>query len=221
MERIRPGDRAVAVESYGKWLSIEMASRRVLRVHLEMTGEWRVIERGQRWPKPRHLARVVLATADHEVMCFQAPKVEIGRVGDGRLDYLGPNLCSASPDLDAVRQRIADLADPTAQIGDVLLDQRLAAGIGNVYRCESLNEIGVHPESALGELDPDQVAGAYAFAAVALWDNRLRPKREVYRGGFAVYGRTGRDCRRCGGTIRVADLGTHARTTWWCERCQP
>jgi endonuclease-8 len=101
------------------------------------------------------------------------------------------------------------------EIGDALLDQRLVAGIGNLWRAEVLWEARISPWRPLGELDDGELLGALEIAhrlmRAAL--DRPRPPRRVYR-------RSGRACQRCGGLVRSAPQGEHARTAYWCPTCQ-
>lgn len=221
MERLRVGDVVQTVQSRGKYLEVEMARGVVLRTHLRMTGSWELYERGVRWRKPRHLARAVLEVPTATAVCFQAPVVEIGRVGDGRLDHLGPDLCRADADIDEVLARIRSWVDPGAEVGDVLLDQRIAAGIGNVYKCEALFACGVNPAARIGELDESTRSRLYQTAAGQLRANLGRERRVTFEGGLAVYGRDRQACRVCGSPIRCGERGGQARSTWWCPRCQP
>lgn len=221
MDRLKVGDTVARVESRGKYLEIEVERGLVLRSHLRMTGSWELYERGARWRKPRHLARAVLETEAAAAVCFAAPVVEIGRVGDGALDHLGPDLCVAPVDVDEIVRRMSEWADERAEIADVLLDQRLAAGIGNVYKCEALFACGVDPFTPLGKVEPATRRALYETAASQLQSNLGRDRRATLGDGLAVYGRHRQGCRVCGTGIRSAESGVHGRQTWWCPRCQP
>ena len=144
MYRLRVGDTVRSVEAVGKFLEIVVERGLALRTHLHMTGVWHLYEQGERWRRPRHLARAVLETESHVAVCFAAPTVEVGPAADDRLAHLGPDLCHADVDLDAVLERVAG-SDPSTEIAEVLLDQRLAAGIGNVYKNEVLWACEVSP----------------------------------------------------------------------------
>lgn len=221
MDRLKPGDVVERVASRGKYLEIEVERGLVLRSHLRMTGSWELYRRGERWRKPRHLARAVLETDAGVAVCFAAPVVEIGRRGDGALDHLGPDLCVVPVDLDEIVRRVESWADPRAPIGDVLLDQRLAAGIGNVYKCEALFACGIDPATPLAAVSAATVRRLYDTAATQLQSNLGRDRRITFRDGVAVYGRHRQGCRVCGTAIRSTQAGVHGRRTWWCPRCQP
>jgi len=220
MYRLRVGDLVSAVESRGKFLEIEVERGLVLRTHLRMTGSWDLYETGQRWRKPQHLARVVLQTPTHVAVCFAAPVVEVGTIGDGRLDHLGPDLCAEDVDIDACVARSMDV-DPRLQVADMLLDQRIAAGIGNVYKCETLFACGLDPFAPVGTIDEVGRRGLYATAARFLQANLGRWRRETHGGGVAVYDRAGQGCPSCLDRIRVRTHGVHGRMTFWCPSCQP
>jgi endonuclease-8 len=225
MNRLRAGDEVVEVRSRGKYLEIEVARGLVLRCHLRMTGRVDVYAPGERWRTPRHLVRAVLEVADAVVVCASAPVVEIGWVGDGALDHLGPDLCDADVDLDEILCRIDSWADPDATIGDVLLDQRFAAGIGNVHKCEALFACGIDPFRRLAHVTPAERRSLYDIAHRQLRSNLGPGRRRTVDGGLAVYGRAGQGCRVCGTGVRVTPVGdtdhrAGGRATWWCPRCQ-
>lgn len=227
--RPRPGERIDAVEAVGKHLLVRFSGGLTLRTHLRMTGSWHLYASGERWRKPRHLVRCLISVDGWDAVCFSAPVVtthptasEGGR--DGPLASLGPDLCGPDGGTPAVVAecvgRMAALHDPGDQIGDVLLDQRVAAGIGNVYRSEVCWAEAVHPMTPLGAVDQPTRHRLVATAARLLRANLGRADRTTVPGGLAVYGRAGRPCRRCGTAVatgRAAD----ARTAFWCPSCQP
>lgn len=221
MDRLKAGDVVSRVESRGKHLEIEVERGLILRSHLRMTGSWDLYERGARWRKPRHLARAVLETEVADAVCFAAPVVEIGRRGDGGLDHLGPDLCVDPVDIDEIVRRVDAWADPRADIADVLLDQRLAAGIGNVYKCEALFACGIDPFAPLATIPAEPRRRLYETAAVQLQANLGRDRRVTLGDGLAVYGRHRQGCRVCRTGIRSTTRGVHGRQTWWCPSCQP
>lgn len=221
MNRLKAGDVVREVRAHGKYLEVEVERGLILRTHLRMTGDWHLYEPGARWRQPRHLARAVLEVDGAVAVCFAAPVVEVGWRGDGALDHLGPDLCRPPVDVDEILRRVDAWADPDATIADVLLDQRLAAGIGNVYKCETLFACGVAPRTPLRAVDGETRRRLYETAADQLQANLGRWRRETFRGGLAVYGRERQGCRVCGSAIRTASDGVHGRTTWWCPTCQP
>ena len=219
MYRLRVGDTVRSVEAVGKFLEIVVERGLALRTHLHMTGVWHLYEQGERWRRPRHLARAVLETESHVAVCFAAPTVEVGPAADDRLAHLGPDLCHADVDLDAVLERVAG-SDPSTEIAEVLLDQRLAAGIGNVYKNEVLWACEVSPFRSLADVDEPMRRRLYETAAEQLQANLGRWKRQTHPKGLAVYNRAGQGCYRCLGRIRTIEHGDIGRRTWWCANCQ-
>jgi len=219
MYRLRVGDTVRSVEAVGKFLEIVVERGLALRTHLHMTGVWHLYEQGERWRRPRHLARAVLETESHVAVCFAAPTVEVGPAADDRLAHLGPDLCHADVDLDVVLERVAG-SDPSTEIAEVLLDQRLAAGIGNVYKNEVLWACELSPFRPLADVDEAMRRRLYETAAEQLQANLGRWKRQTHPKGLAVYNRAGQGCYRCLGRIRTIEHGDIGRRTWWCADCQ-
>ena len=219
MYRLRVGDVVRSVEAVGKFLEIVVERGLALRTHLHMTGVWHLYEQGERWRRPRHLARAVLETESHVAVCFAAPTIEVGPAADDRLAHLGPDLCHADVDLDAVLERVAG-SDSSTEIAEVLLDQRLAAGIGNVYKNEVLWACEVSPFRSLADVDEPMRRRLYETAAEQLQANLGRWKRQTHPKGLAVYNRAGQGCYRCLGRIRSIEHGDIGRRTWWCANCQ-
>lgn len=216
------------VEARGKHLLIASSDGLVLHTHQRMTGSWHVYAPGQHWARSSRAARVVLAVDDAVAVCFSAPVVEVLDERALRrhpaLRRLGPDLCDPYADLDEATARIGRLIDPTTTIGEALLDQRVACGVGNVYRCEVLFLHGIDPAVAVHEVDVATRRRLLETAAQLLRANLDRPTRttvdEADGGGLWVHGRAGRPCRRCGVPIEVTRLGEHARYVYRCPSCQ-
>lgn len=140
------------------------------------------------------------------------------------LGHLGPDLCVVGADLDGAVRRMATFASPDDEIADVLLDQRIAAGIGNVYKSEVLWRCELHPLTPLGRVDDAMRRRLLETAAAQLQANLSTRRRTTVAGppgSLAVYGRSRRGCRRCGAAIRSMRSGRDRRSTYWCPRCQP
>lgn len=224
-ERPRPGDRVEGVEAQGKHLLVHLASGLTLRTHLRMTGSWHLYRTGEPWRRPAGQARVVLEVdSGWQAVCFAAPDVETYRrgapgPGSRAIAELGPDLCRPDADLDAVLERLSAVP-PETGVGEALLDQRVAAGIGNVYKSEVCFACGVDPFTPLGELDEPARRRLYRTAHRLLRANLGSGPRRTHPGGLAVYGKPGRSCPRCGTAIKVRRQGAHARATYWCPGCQ-
>jgi endonuclease VIII len=227
-DRPRPGTRIDDVEARGKHLLVHFDDGLTLRTHLRMTGSWHLYRVGERWQKPAHLARVTLEVDTGWVaVCFAAPVVETHHRAVGLPDplaRLGPDLCrpDGSDDevLATVLERLAALSGPETEVGDALLDQRVAAGIGNVYKSEACFAVGVDPFTPVVELDVASRHRLWATASRQLRANLGSAERRTHERGLAVYGRRGQPCHRCGTPVRMARQGEAARSTYWCPSCQ-
>jgi len=213
-----------SVEARGKHLLIRFGNGATLHTHLGMLGAWRVHPGGAPPALPRARTGVAMATAHAGAVCRSAPVVELLDDASVRrhpvLRALGPDLCLPDVDLTAVADRIASI-DASTPVGVVLLDQRVAAGIGNVYRAEVLWACRVDPWTPVGALAGEATRELYATAARLLRVNLTnRGPRHTVPEGLAVYERAGRPCRRCGTPIRVASIGDPPRSAWWCPSCQ-
>lgn len=214
------------VLSRGKHLLIRIGESTV-HTHLKMEGAWHVYPAGTRWRRPGWQARVLLGTDDFLAVGFQLGIVEVVPRADeaGVVGHLGPDLLG--PDWDAGRAAANLAADPGRPIGLALLDQRVMAGVGNVYRNELCFLRGVHPATpvaAAGEL-LDWAELAHRLL-VANRDRTVRVTTGDRRRGRTtwVYGRAGRPCLRCGTLVESGPLGDDAapeRQIFWCARCQP
>ncbi|HEY2541477.1 MAG TPA: DNA-formamidopyrimidine glycosylase family protein [Gaiellaceae bacterium] len=191
-----------SVEAVGKNLLLRFEGGHVLRSHLRMTGRWRLEPRGTaRTGRPW----LVLRGAEHEGVLWNGPVLELDRPVAA-----GPDILDEEPDYDAMVARLR--AAPERQIGDALLDQRLVAGIGNIWRSEALWEARVSPWLPVADADVRPVLEA-AHRLMAASVAGVRPRYGVYR-------RAGRPCRRCGTPIRSHAQGDAARIAYWCPACQ-
>ncbi len=214
------GHRVDEVLSRGKHLFIRVGPASI-HSHLKMDGSWRIAPRGV----AAHTIRILL-TADG----VTAAGIDLGVLevlererDQDAVAHLGPDLLGADWD----PRRAADnlTADPDRGLAAALLDQRVMAGVGNVYSNELCFLFGRLPTSPVSTLaDPHRLA---VRARDMLWANRLRPNRTTTgntRTGrqLWVYGRSGQPCRRCGTPIARAgqsDL-TGDRISYWCPSCQ-
>jgi endonuclease-8 len=208
------GTTVTAVEANGKHLLIRFDSGLVLHTHMRMTGAWHLYRPGEAWRKPAGLARIVLKTADTVAVLFSAPVVELVREKEAVRDlaHLGPDLLATELDLDEVVRRAR--ASDRRTLGELLLDQRVAAGIGNIYKCESLWRLRRDPWQPPAELSDEELGKLYREARSlmqAALHGRFRP---------AVHGKTGRSCPRCLGRIACRRQGDPARFTYHCPTCQ-
>jgi endonuclease VIII len=216
-----------SVKSHGKHLEIRFDDDLVLHTHMRMTGSWHLYREGERWRRPLRQVRVSLVVPEWVAVCFNAPVVEtyrsINRTRHASAGGLGPDLCDQSADLAECVRRLAHYHDPQASIAEVLLDQRVMAGVGNVYRSEILWALELSPHAFIGSLesrDLVQVVNTAARMLRANLDHTRRVTTDRVPGGLAVYGRGFQPCARCGGTIDVSRVGEHNRVLYSCPECQ-
>lgn len=228
------GKTVTSVTAHGKHLVIELDDGAQLRMHLGMNGRVRTYDRARgdailaRMSPGRASLAIVVADAVH--IWIQARTVEISQrrspLRGVAVAQLGPDVLADDFDSRQAASRAAAHASRT--IADVLLDQRVAAGIGNIYKCEALFLRAIDPRTRVQALTIEQLAALYATAhelMSANVDPGPRVTRDLSgdaRGGerYYVYSRTGKPCVRCGSAIACAQLGEPMRWTWWCPRCQ-
>lgn len=231
------GAGVTAIDVHGKNMVIRIEPDWGIRIHLGMRGRWQHYAPGEPWRWRKHTASLALCTDTLEVGCFRAMKCELLRgVALARhpaLLRLGPDLLGDDVDFDRVVARAREPDRQRIAVGELLLDQRVAAGIGNVYRSEVLFAERVHPATPVHRLTDDQLRRLYARARELMQRNlgpgrrttttedrrRVADRRmlpELY-----VYGRHHQPCLVCRAPIEVARTGDQARTTYWCRACQP
>jgi endonuclease-8 len=215
------GRRVVSVETHGKHLFLRFEGDLVLHSHLRMTGAWAVYRHGARWRRSPRRAWLVLRARGHEVVEFDGPVLELMTASrtrfDQRLAALGPDVLADEFDAARFLRRLRE-DDPTRGIGDALLDQRLVAGIGNIWKAEGCWGACLDPWRPLREVGDDE-----ALAVIEHVRPRMRRAAESARkesGERHVYDRAGRPCSRCGTPIRARGQGEDNRTTFWCPGCQ-
>lgn len=216
----------------GKHLLLAFSGDLVLRTHMRMSGSWHLYRPGVAWRRPSSAARVVVGTDAAIAVAFDVPVAEwlegpraVARQPD--LAALGPDLLDPAFDAAEATRRLR--TRPDREIGEALLDQRALAGVGNVFKNEILFVAGVHPDRPVGRLSEAELAELLAAARRLLLANvgpgaplgrrttgALDPGKALF-----VYGRSGEPCRRCGAPIAFERQGIHARTTYFCPRCQP
>jgi endonuclease VIII len=202
-ERI-DGRRLERVEAVGKNLLLTFEDGTVVRSHLRMHGRWRVEPAGRPIEGTPWL---VLRGGAWQAVQRGGPVLALGRGQTGRL---GPDIMSLPPAFDAMVERFRR-ADQGRALGEALLDQRLVAGIGNMWKAESLVAAGLSPWAELRDVTDDQLRELLGLAASLMQEPRTR--RSVYR-------RAGRPCGRCGSAIRSWPQGDNARMAYWCPGCQ-
>jgi endonuclease-8 len=215
------------VESRGKWLLVHFSGDLILATHMLMSGSWHIYRVGERWKRSRSHMRVVLGTADLLAVAFDVP---VARFHSARglerfagVAGLGPDLLGTEFAADEAAARLLEQA--SEEVGNVLLNQRVVAGIGNVFKSEICFACGVYPFRQVGSLRAQEIecllgtARRLLAASAALGSRRttgsIHPAARLW-----VYRRAGSPCRRCGTPILMRKQGSGARSTYWCPDCQ-
>lgn len=221
------GQRVIEVVPRGKHMLTRTDAGMTLHTHFLMDGTWRLFRAGARWSGgPAHEIRVVLSNAHWSAVGYRLPVVELIPTAeeDRAVGHLGPDLLG--PDWDAAEAVGRLTSRPGLSIGEALLDQRNLAGIGNLYKNETLFLMGLNPWMPVEQVrDPASVvdlARRMLKLNTAHWEqattgNTARGQRHW------VFERSAMPCRRCGTPIRRALQGDPAveRITYWCPVCQP
>jgi endonuclease-8 len=211
--------------SLGKHLLTRVDGDITVHTHLKMEGNWRVSQ-ATTYPLRDHRIRLILANEQWEAVGYLLGIVEVIRTSreDQSVGHLGPDLLGPDWSVDEAVRRLS--SKPARTIGEALLDQTNVAGLGTIYRAETLFLRGVNPWSKVG--DVGDLPALLELARRLLEANKARGGTVTTgvnaRGaGTWVYGRAGRPCRRCGTLIRKANLGAviEERIAVWCPRCQP
>ncbi len=219
------GRQVTEVTAAGKRLLIRCGSITV-HSHLRMDGSWHVYRTGSRPQRRLRDVRVILgneqwsAAGDH---LGELDVIDSGREGDF-VGHLGPDILSDDFDVAIVVATIQSFGQRT--IGDLLLDQRVLAGIGTFYMSEGCFAGGINPWAAADDIaDPRGLVERIRLMMLANLGRAIQTTTGNLRNGEReyVHSRSGRPCRRCGTTIRVAPLhvGNHERVVFWCPHCQP
>ena len=206
------------VHAAGKHLLIDFSGGLTLRTHMRMNGSWHIYRPGERWQAPRSEMRIVLATADFVAVGFSIPVAEFlterAVARHGELRALGPDILT--DDFDAAEARTRMRARGGEEIANVLLNQRVIAGIGNIYKSESLFLAGVNPFRRVDDLTDQQLDDIVTNARKLMRASVV----STTRANRWVYERSGKLCRRCRTKIEYRKQGPDARGTHWCPVCQ-
>ena len=207
-----------AVEARGKHLLLTFANGRILHSHLRMTGAWHVYRASERWRRSERSAWLALSANGLTAVQFGGPVLELldrARIAlHPALRSLGPDLLDDDPQIGVAVERARTRSPRGRPIGEVLLDQSVSAGIGNVVRCEALYALRIDPWAPIEGISDATLTGL------------LERSRRVLQAGLeaggqlprTVYG--ARRCRRCGGAVRRRGQGDEARIVHWCPVCQ-
>jgi endonuclease-8 len=222
------GRTVVAVEARGKNLLVRFDDGRTLHVHLRMLGRLGFERPRSSFWKPRRTPHQLRLDVEGAVVVGdRIPVLRLLRAGaEARapdLVSLGPDLISPELDEDECVARLRALGK--RPVGEALLLQRALAGIGNIYKSETLFLEKVDPTAPVSALD-DATLHALVKRASALLKANLGDGPRITRTAltgpkFWVYGRRGRTCFRCGSTVDMIRQGAPpGRSTYYCRGCQ-
>jgi endonuclease-8 len=236
-----------SVTARGKHLLIAFSGDLILRTHMRMNGSWHLYRPDARWQRPARDMRVLVGTDYAVAVGFNVPVAELLTRRElerhKQLGALGPDLLAGfgrgtptGPDREpfASAEAIRRIRTHAREaIADVLLNQRVVAGIGNVFKSEILFVAGIYPFTPVSRLDDADLQRIVAVALDQLRSNVLDRSRTLTPGigrrttrsldpnaKLWVYSRGGKPCRTCGAAILSRKTGVDARVTYWCPKCQ-
>jgi endonuclease-8 len=235
------------VEARGKWCLMFFSGDLILVSHMLMSGSWHIYRVGEKWKLPRRMMRVEVTFGEMQAVLFNAQIAEfhtarsLGR--SSAVPKLGPDVLGEEFNLERGVQALRERArtHPEDQVGIVLLNQRVMAGLGNVYKSEVAFAAKVNPFRAMRTLTERELEAMVEFAqrymranvedgaprgesgeGIVTYSGPRRTTRSMNQSNRVwVYGRKGEECRRCGATIEMRKQGSQARSTYWCPECQP
>lgn len=225
-----PGQQLSEVQTHGKHLLLHLSGGLTLHCHAMMYGSWQFGRPPLKLRKPEKNVRLRLCTATHEAVFFNGPVVELLTTGElrthKRLTSLGPDILHPGFDRDQAWERLRRADD--RPLGDAVLDQRIVAGIGNIFKSEGLFLAGLDPRATVESLHRTQVERLWDRLIPVMLENARRSgpvvtlHRSLRRGGERhwTYRRLGRPCFRCNSMIEMVRQGELRRTTYFCVRCQ-
>ena len=230
------------VESRGKWCLIYFSGDLILVTHMLMSGSWHIYRTGEKWWMGSNRMRVAITCGDYQAVAFNVPIAEFHSARtlerNSQIPKLGPDLLADNFTVAGAVSILRDhaLSHPDSEIAVVLLNQRVMAGLGNVYKSEVAFAARVNPfrqMRTITELEMWSIADIsqrYMKANVAdgagdgivTYSGNRRTTHAMDRADrLWVYGRQGQECRRCGAAIEMRKQGEQARSTYWCPACQP
>jgi len=220
------GRTVTEVVSRGKHLLTRIGDDLTLHTHFRMDGSWHLYRPGDRWRGgPEWQVRVLLENAGWQAVGYRLPVVELFPRDREReaVGHLGPDVLGPDWDVAEAVRRLA--GDPDREVGEALLDQRNLAGIGNLYKSESLFLDGITPWTRVGAV-PD--LPRLVDRAARLLEANKQTVSQVTTGDLRrgrqhwVFERSGRPCLRCGTPVASAEQGRapYQRISYWCPTCQ-
>ena len=227
------------VEARGKWCLIFFSGDLILLTHMRMSGSWHIYRTGERWHAPRSAMRIVITCGDVQAVGFSIPVAEFHSARSlersPHISELGADVLGASYRVDEALRALREYgrAHPDTEIGNVLLNQHVIAGVGNIFKSETAFAAQVNPFRRMRTISDREleriaeIARRYMLANVAEGEGNANAGTRGTTGAMDrgarlwVYRRQGQECRRCGTIIEMRRQGTGARSSYWCPSCQP
>jgi endonuclease-8 len=230
------------VEAVGKWCLIFFSGDLILVTHMLMSGTWHIYKTGEKWWQSKHHMRVAITCGDYQAVAFNVSIAEFHTARslerNSQVPKLGPDVLadefSVQAGIQALQQRA--VSHPAEEIAVVLLNQRVVAGLGNVYKSEVAFAAGVNPFRPMSTISEREMIAMMDASHKYMKANVLDGSGDgivTYSGNrrtthamdssdrLWVYRRQGKECRRCGASILMRKQGEQARSTYWCPSCQP
>jgi endonuclease-8 len=230
------------VEARGKWCLLFFSGDLILVTHMLMSGSWHIYRTGEKWWMGRSRMRVAITCGDMQAVAFNVPIAEFHTARSlersSQVPKLGVDVLSDDYSTEAGARALAERArtHPDDEIAVVLLNQRVMAGLGNVYKSEVAFAAGVNPFRRMSTITAAEmekmaeVSAKYMKAnvndgagdGIVTYSGNRRTTHSMDRSDrLWVYGRQGQECRRCGALVEMRKQGEQVRSTYWCPQCQP
>jgi formamidopyrimidine-DNA glycosylase len=225
------GTQLSAVVTHGKHLVLEFSNDWVIHTHAMQYGSWQVGSRREALRKDTRFIRLRIDTPRRRAVFFHGPVMEVLSRGElarhERFNSLGPDVLHRDFDVRVVHSAIVAQGD--REIGDVVLDQRVVSGIGNIYKSEGLFLGAIDPRQKASQVTVDDMTAFFAEVIPLMQAGRQRigmietlPEELRYEPWMRtwVYRRRGQPCFVCGTPIQMIRQGDFQRTTYFCPQCQ-
>lgn len=207
------------VRSYGREIEIIWDDGVVLRTKLRLNGSWKIISITDQPRKIRGTAQVIIQVEGLVATCVGAAQIETHHDFDPRrhpiLGRQGPDMADPKTDIEDCVDLMINYENADETVAEVLLDQRVIRGIGNVFRCELLWTCEMHPWAKISSLNRAECRELISIAV-----EMLQTGSHFQSSSLAVYGKHGKSCERCNGLVRVTHHGEANRVLYWCADCQ-
>lgn len=229
------GQYLTGIETHGKVLLLHLSGGETLLCHAMQYGSWQIGEAGMELRKEAKYVRLRLVTTRHEAVFYHGPIIELLTPEElalnERLQTLGPDVMAADFDRDEAWARLHLPENIDREIGDLVLDQRIMAGVGNIYKSEGLFLAKINPCRTAREIGRDEIERYWDAVIPLMWQGTesygptttLPAEQQAQHPNefHWVYRRRGRPCFCCGTAIKRIEQGKLKRATFFCPVCQP